>query len=81
VGSAAQHGNAKEISVALTRGKLRSLPYFKVQVYDSLTLSWKDHRKEAFDDEPSARAYQNTLPNGIKSRIMKWDESGNHPLE
>jgi len=66
--------------VAVTRGKLRGLPYFKVQAYDPLTLSWKDHRKEAFDDESSARAYKNALPKGIKTRIMKWDESGNHPL-
>jgi hypothetical protein len=66
--------------VALTRGKLRRFPYFKVQVYDPMTLCWKDHRKEAFDDEYSARAYQSALPKEIKTRIMKWDKSGNHPL-
>jgi hypothetical protein len=67
--------------VALTRGKLRRLPYFKVQVYDPRTLSWKDHRKEAFDDERLAQAYQNAIAKGVKTRIMKWDESGSHPLE
>jgi len=66
--------------VTLTPGKLRKLPYFKVQVYDPITLSWKDHRKEAFDDEASARAYQNTVPNGVKTRIIKWDETGSYPL-
>ena len=45
-----------------------------------MTLSWKDQRKEAFDDELSARAYQSTLPNRIKTRIVKWDETGNHAL-
>jgi hypothetical protein len=67
--------------VALTRGKLRRLPYFKVQEYDPLTLSWKDHRKEAFDDEASARAYQKALLKDVKTRIVKWDESGNNPLK
>jgi hypothetical protein len=67
--------------VTLTRGKLRRLPYFKVQEYDPLTLSWKDHRKEAFDDEASARAYQKALLKDVKTRIVKWDESGNNPLE
>jgi hypothetical protein len=67
--------------VAVTRGRLRRFPYFKVQAYDAVTLSWRDCRKEAFDDERSARAYQKSLPKGVKSRIMKWDKSGNHPLD
>ena len=69
------------VFVTLTPGKVRSLPYFKVQAYDPVTLSWKDHRKEAFDDEASARAYRDTLPNRAKTRIVKWDERGSHPLE
>lgn len=67
--------------MALTRGRLRRFPYFKVQTYDPVTLSWKDQRKEAFDDEPSARAYQSSLPKSVKSRIMKWDKAGSRPLD
>lgn len=62
------------------RRKARKLPYFKVQVRDPITLAWMDHRKKAFDDEASARAYRLALPSGVKSRIMRWDETGNHPL-
>jgi hypothetical protein len=71
----------QECSVPRTRGKLRKLPYFKVQAYDPVTLAWKDHRKEAFDDEISAREYRQCIPKGTKTRIMKWDETGSHPVE
>ena len=67
--------------MALTRGRMHKFPYFKVQVYDPLTLSWRDHRKEVFDDEHSARAYKNAMPKSVKSRIVRWDENGNHPME
>lgn len=64
-----------------TPGKLRSFPYFKVQVRDRVSLVWKDHRKEAFDDEVSARAYRETIPAGIEARIVKWERSGSTPLK
>jgi hypothetical protein len=67
--------------VTQTPGKLRKFPYFKVQTHDPLTLSWKDHRKEAFDDEDTARAYRTSIPKNIKTRLVKWDESGSHPVE
>ena len=67
--------------MTLTPGKLRKLPYFKVQAYDPVTLSWRDQRKEAFDDEASARAYRHSIPMTTKTRIVKWDETGSHPLE
>ncbi|MGC2782148.1 MAG: hypothetical protein WA418_41595 [Bradyrhizobium sp.] len=62
-------------------GKGHAFPYFKVQVRDQRTLAWKDHRKEAFDDEPAARAYQAALGEGVTSRLMRWDANGAKPLE
>ncbi len=62
-------------------GKGHAFPYFKVQIRDQRTLAWKDHRKEAFDDEPAARAYQAGLGEGVTSRVMRWDDAGATPLE
>lgn len=62
-------------------GKGHAFPYFKVQVRDQRSLAWKDHRKEAFDDEASARAYQATLAPELTSRVTQWDESGSRALE
>lgn len=61
-------------------GKGRPYPYFKVQALDPRSLAWKDHRKEAFDDEASARAYQADVPPGIVTRVMRWEENGPIPL-
>jgi hypothetical protein len=61
-------------------GKGHKYPYFKVQAWDPLMLAWRDHRKEAFDDEVSARAYRAKLGSNIETRIMKWDDSGATPL-
>jgi hypothetical protein len=61
-------------------GKGHAYPYFKVQVYDCRTFAWKDHRKEAFDDEETARAYQEALGDNVTSRIMRWDALGAKPL-
>ncbi|WP_010189048.1 hypothetical protein [Sphingomonas sp. PAMC 26605] len=62
-------------------GKGHAFPYFKVQVRDQRSLAWKDHRKEAFDDEASARAYQATLDPYLTSRVTQWDESGSRALD
>jgi len=63
------------------RGKGHAYPYFKVQVRDERSLVWRDHRKEAFDDEASAREYKAGLENGLTSRITRWDETGSRPLD
>lgn len=62
-------------------GKGRAFPYFKVQVRDQRTLAWKDYRKEAFDNEASARAYQAALGSEVASRLVRWDEAGARPLD
>jgi hypothetical protein len=64
-----------------TPGKIRKFPYFKVQAHDPITLSWKDYRKEAFDDEAAARAFRKSIRKSVKTRLVKWDETGSHPLE
>ena len=64
-----------------TPGRLRKFPYFKVQVRDQVSLVWKDHRKEAFDDQASAETYRETIPAEFESRIVRWDRSGSVPLK
>jgi hypothetical protein len=66
--------------MTMTPGRVRKFPYFKVQARDPRTLSWKDHRKEAFDDEISAQSYRKNLPHGMETRIVKWDRNGSEPL-
>lgn len=61
-------------------GKGHSYPYFKVQARDARTLAWKDQRKQAFDDEASARAYQAALGTETQTRVVRWDEAGASPL-
>lgn len=67
--------------MTVTPGKLRTFPYFKVQARDRISLVWKDHRKEAFDDELSAQAYRKTISADIETRVVKWERSGGIPLE
>ena len=74
-------GSEREGAMTRTPGRLRKFPYFKVQSHDPRTLSWKDHRKEAFDDEDTARKYRASISKDIKTRVVKWDESGSHPLK
>jgi hypothetical protein len=81
VAAAVCKSKRRRASVTVTPGKLRKFPYFKVQAHDPVTLAWIDQRKEAFDDEASARAYRKTVAKSIKTRIVKWDETGSHPLE
>lgn len=64
-----------------TPGKQRSYPYFKVQVRDGISLVWKDHRKEAFDDEEAAQEYRRALPTSVETRVVKWGRSGSVPVE
>lgn len=61
-------------------GKGHAYPYFKVQARDRRSLAWKDYRKEAFNDEASARAYRAKIDPGIKTRVVMWDQSGATPL-
>jgi hypothetical protein len=67
--------------VTKTPGKIRKFPYFKVQFRDRITLSWKDHRKEAFDDEASAQNYRKTVDPIVETRVVRWDRSGSTPLK
>ncbi len=61
-------------------GKGRAYPYFKVQARDSKTLAWRDHRKQAFVNEESARRYEAEIGGGFQTRVVRWDVSGPVPL-
>jgi hypothetical protein len=50
-------------------------------VRDIVSLVWRDHCKNAFDDEASAQDYRKTIPGGVETRIVKWDRSGSTPLK
>jgi len=72
--------SAKEQDLPAYPGKGRAYPYFKVQALDPRSLAWKDHRREAFDDEASARAYRAGINSDRVTRIVRWEESGPIPL-
>jgi len=63
-----------------TPGKLRKYPYFKVQARDPVSMVWKDHQKEAFDDLDSARTYRCSIPTDTETRIVMWERAGSRPL-
>jgi len=67
--------------MARTRGRERAFPYFKVQSRDPVSLVWRDTRKEAFDTEAEARAFQSTMAADVESRVMRWDKTGARPLD
>jgi hypothetical protein len=71
---------SSECQVPAYPGKGHTYPYFKVQARDKRTLAWKDHRKQAFTDEESARRYRTELEDGLQTRVVRWDETGATPL-
>jgi hypothetical protein len=62
-------------------GKGHAYPYFKVQAWDPRTLAWRDHRKEAFDDEEAARTYRATIDPTVRTRLVRWDRTGSTPMQ
>jgi hypothetical protein len=70
-----------EVFLPFRPGRGHAYPYFKVQARDRRTLAWKDHRREAFDDDVSARAYRANVDPSIETRIVRWDEKGATPLQ
>lgn len=62
------------------RRKHRPFPYFKVQVLDDLTLSWKDVQR-AFSTENEARAYIADKLTSTNARVMLVEASGRSVIE
>lgn len=62
-------------------GKERAFPFFKVQSRDPVSLTWKDHRKEAFNTELEARDYRKALSPDLLTRIVRWERSGSKPVQ
>lgn len=54
--------------------------YYKVQVYDEDSLTWRDG-KEAFDDLAAARAHMSNTLAGTTARIMVIEGRNRHPLD
>jgi hypothetical protein len=50
----------------------RKEPYYKVQYRDSLTLAWKDLRKEAFDTFDDALAFLHAKAGHDAVRIVAF---------
>ena len=58
----------------------RAFPYYKVQVRNDVSLTWKDARG-AFDEIEEAEAYVSTKLGGATARIMVVDAEGRRPLK
>jgi hypothetical protein len=54
--------------------------YYKVQVYDSVSLTWRDERP-AFDELNAANIYIAQTLAGKQSRIMVVDGARRSPLK
>ena len=61
------------------RRQHRPTPYYKVQVHDSVTLSWKDVQR-AFATEAEAREHIATKLPSAKARVMLVEASGRSVL-
>ncbi len=59
-----------------TKGSCRFADYFKVQVWQARSFSWKDVQ-QSFPSEAEARA---SFPSGERCRIMRVTEKGREPL-
>jgi hypothetical protein len=62
--------------VARQRGSVRFDPYYKVQVWDTINLAWRDIQR-AYPSVPEALAAR---PRGRTCRLMEITMQGRHPL-
>ena len=58
----------------------RTDPYFKVQVFDSRSLTWMEHR-QAFDSLSDARIHVEHDLADAETRIVMVDRDGYHPVK
>lgn len=59
------------------RGRHRRCPYYKVQVFNPVSMTWQDERK-AFDSIADATEYIRSKLFESTARIMTVEESGRH---
>ena len=57
-------------------GSVRFDPYYKLQLWDAVSVAWFDVQRR-FDTPEDARA---ATPAGARSRVMLVTESGRRPL-
>jgi hypothetical protein len=61
--------------------KWRRHVYYKVQLFDSVALTWRDE-KPAFDDLKDARRYiAERVPHGATARVMAVDGRARTPVD
>jgi hypothetical protein len=58
-----------------------SFPYFKIQQFDKVSLSWKSYKNANFVFEEEAREYLQEDKSGKKLRVMKVDKTASSPLD
>jgi hypothetical protein len=59
------------------RGRHRRCPYYKVQVFNPVSMTWQDERR-AFDSAADATEYIRTKLSESTARIMTVEERGRH---
>lgn len=57
----------------------RALPYYKVQVFDKRSVTWRE-RKVGFDTLEEARQFLDGLPLEQQVRIVRVDQHGYHEV-
>lgn len=60
-----------------TNGSCRFATYYKVQVWQPISLAWKDLQKAFGSIEEAVAA----MPAGSKARVMEISEKGRFPVE
>lgn len=59
----------------------RDYPYFKIQQFDKINLSWKSYQNAKFVDEKDARDFLSDDSSANKLRILKVEKKSEHPLD
>ena len=70
---------AKKMAVR-ARNK-RDFPYYKIQQYDKINLTWKSYQNAKFVDEQDARDFVSNDSSANKLRIMQVEKKSAHPLD
>ena len=58
----------------------RAFPYFKVQVFDQRSVTWRE-KKVGFDTFEEAKRFIDNLPAEERVRIVRVEEDGYHEVD
>ena len=59
----------------------RDFPYYKIQQYDKVSLTWKSYQNAKFVDEKDARDFLSDDNSAVKLRILRVEKKSAHPLD